>query len=118
MKKIVWLLLLVLASCEILKEEVDLVVINANVYTVDKDFARAQAFAVNKGKFVAVGTIAEIREVYTSDQILDADGRTITPGLIDAHCHFYGLGLDQQQADLRGTTVLMKCCKKFRISSD
>lgn len=114
MKKIVWLLLLALASCEILKEEVDLVVINANVYTVDKDFARAQAFAVNKGKFVAVGTIAEIREVYTSDQILDADGRTITPGLIDAHCHFYGLGLDQQQADLRGTTSFDEVLQKIQ----
>jgi len=106
MKKISFLLLLVFFSCEVLevlKEEVDLVIINANVYTVDKGFSKAQAFAVNKGKFIAIGTSEEIREKYTSDQIIDADGRTITPGLIDAHCHFYGLGLNQQLADLRGT---------------
>lgn len=104
MKKIGLLLILALASCEILKEEVDLVVINAKVYTVDEDFTQAQAFAVRKGKFVAVGSTEEIRDVYTADQILDADGRTITPGLIDAHCHFYRLGLNQQLADLSGTT--------------
>ncbi len=103
MKKISSLLLLLCFSCEVLKEEVDLVVINANVYTVDEGFSKTQAFAINNGKFIAVGTSDEIREKYTADQLLDADGRTITPGLIDAHCHFYGLGLNQQLADLRGT---------------
>ena len=95
---------LVLTGCELLKEKVDLVVINANIYTVDDNFSKAEAFAVNKGKFIAVGTTEEIRKKYTSDQLFDADGRTISPGLIDAHCHFFGMGLDQQVADLTGTT--------------
>ncbi|MEP3211212.1 MAG: amidohydrolase [Maribacter sp.] len=104
MKKIpVLLAVLLFASCEFLKEEVDMVVVNANVYTVDENFSKAQAFAVNKGKFVAVGTSEEIRKTYTANQIVDADGRTITPGLIDAHCHFYGMGLKQQEVDLVGT---------------
>jgi len=80
-----------------------MVVVNANVYTVDDNFSKAEAFAVHKGKFVAVGTSDEIRKTYTANQIVDADGRTITPGLIDAHCHFYGLGLKQQEVDLVGT---------------
>lgn len=95
--------LLVMTGCEYLKEKVDLVIVNANIYTVDEGFSKAQAFAVHKGKFVAVGTTEEIREKYTSDRLSDADGRTITPGLIDAHCHFYRLGLDQQTVDLTGT---------------
>ncbi|NHF57982.1 amidohydrolase [Flavobacteriaceae bacterium TP-CH-4] len=104
MKK-VWILVLacVLSSCEYFKEKVDLVVFNANIYTVDEGFSKAQAFAINKGKFIAVGSTEEIRDVYTSDRLFDADGRTITPGLIDAHCHFYGLGLNQQLVDLTGT---------------
>ncbi|MDB4292951.1 amidohydrolase [Maribacter sp.] len=114
MKKVGLLLLLALASCEVMKEEVDLVVINANVYTVDDGFSQAQAFAVHKGKFVAVGTTDEIRDVYTSEQILDADGRTITPGLIDAHCHFYGLGLNQQLADLGGTKSFDEVLQKVQ----
>lgn len=104
MRNILPFILLFLTGCEYLKEKVDLVIVNANIYTVDEGFSKAEAFAVNKGKFVAVGTTEEIRYIYTSDQMVDADGRTITPGLIDAHCHFYGLGLNQQIADLTGTT--------------
>ena len=107
-------MLLAFASCELLKEEVDLVVINAKVYTVDEGFTQAQSFAVQKGRFVAVGTTDEIRDVYTSDQILDADGRTITPGLIDAHCHFYRLGLNQQLADLTGTNSFDEVLRKVQ----
>ncbi len=103
MKKILPILLLFLSGCEYVKEKVDLVIVNANIYTVDENFSKADAFAVHKGKFIAVGTTEEIRDQYTSDQLVDADGRTITPGLIDAHCHFYGLGLNQQVVDLAGT---------------
>lgn len=103
MKKLLLLIALVLTSCEYFKEKVDLVIINANVYTVDSGFSKAEAFAVHDGKFVAVGTTEKIRSVYTSNQLVDADGKTITPGLIDAHCHFYGLGLKQQEVDLVGT---------------
>ena len=103
MKIILPLFLLYLTGCEYVKEKVDLVIVNANIYTVDTGFSKAETFAVHKGKFIAVGTTDEIRDQYTSDQLVDADGRTITPGLIDAHCHFYGLGLDQQVVDLSGT---------------
>lgn len=105
MKNIALVLVMIFTtSCEYFKEEVDMVVVNANIYTVDGEFSKAEAFAIQKGKFVAVGTSKEIRKIYTSDQIVDADGRTITPGLIDAHCHFYGLGLTQQVVDLVGSS--------------
>lgn len=103
LKKLLPLLLVILTGCELMKEKVDLVIVNAKVYTVDDSFSEAQAFAVQDGKFIAVGTTDEIRDVYTSDQLIDADGRAITPGLIDAHCHFYGLGLNQQLVNLVGT---------------
>ncbi|NNE76174.1 MAG: amidohydrolase [Pricia sp.] len=103
MKQLLPLLILFFTGCEYLKEDVDMVIINANIYTVDENFSQAEAFAVHEGKFIAVGSTEEIQETYTSDQLVDADGRTITPGLIDAHCHFYGLGLNQQLVDLTGT---------------
>jgi hypothetical protein len=104
LKKLLLVLLVLGSGCELLKEEVDLIILNANVYTVDAEFTTAEAFAVRDGKFFAVGSNEEIRDIYTADQIIDADGRTITPGLIDAHCHFYGLGLNQQRVNLVGTT--------------
>ena len=103
MKKLIVGISLLLISCEMTKEKVDLIVLNAQIYTVDKDFSTADAFAVQDGKFIAVGTAAAIRETYTAPQIVDAEGKTIIPGLIDAHCHFYGLGLNQQVVDLVGT---------------
>ncbi|MEQ5789679.1 amidohydrolase [Muricauda sp. NFXS6] len=85
------------------KEEVDLIVTNANIYTVDDDFSKASSLAVKDGKFVAVGDSQEIFKKYNAQEQLDAEGKTIVPGLIDAHCHFYGLGQNQQVVDLVGT---------------
>ena len=85
------------------KEEVDLIVYNANIYTVDDDFSKACCVAIKDGKFVAVSENADIYKKYKAKEELDAEGKTIVPGLIDAHCHFYGLGLNQQVVDLVGT---------------
>jgi predicted amidohydrolase YtcJ len=93
---------LLIFSCAT-KEEVDLIVTNANIYTVDADFSKASSIAIKDGKFVAVGDTKEISEKYNAQEQLDAEGRTIVPGLIDAHCHFYGLGQNQQVVDLVGT---------------
>jgi hypothetical protein len=79
------------------------VVYNARVYTVDDGFSMATAFAIRDGRFIGVGSDAGIRSKYKAEKTLDAGGKTIVPGLIDAHCHFYALGLKQQQVDLTGT---------------
>ncbi|MCK8480111.1 amidohydrolase [Psychroserpens algicola] len=104
MKKLIILLSLAfIVSCSQEQKHVDSIIINANVYTVNDDFAKAEAFAISNGKFVAVGSTDEMTSKYTSDTIIDVEGKTIVPGFIDAHCHFLGLGLDQQDVDLVGT---------------
>ncbi len=84
-------------SCYFSRMKADLIVINASVYTVDQEFSKAESFAVKDGKFVAVGTTKEILHKYSSDQVWDCSGKTIYPGFIDAHCHFYGYGMDMLQ---------------------
>ncbi|RDV14281.1 amidohydrolase [Pontibacter diazotrophicus] len=84
-------------------EQADLIVFNGTVYTVNDNFDKAEAFAVKDGKIIAVGTTAAIREQYTAAEELDAEGKTIYPGLIDAHTHFYRYGLGLQSAELVGT---------------
>ncbi|MEM9362015.1 MAG: amidohydrolase [Bacteroidota bacterium] len=96
------LIFLFLFGCST-KEEVDLIVFNANIYTVDSGFSKASSIAIKDGKFVVVSAKSDIREGYFANQEIDAKGKTILPGLIDAHCHFYGLGLNQQVVDLVGT---------------
>ena len=85
------------------KEAVDMVVYNARVYTVDANFTQAEAFAVKDGRFVAVGTTAQIRETYKGAQEWDAKGAPVYPGFHDAHCHFVGMGTGLQYVDLRGS---------------
>ena len=76
---------------------------NARVYTVDEAAPLAEAFAVRDGRFVAVGTEAEMDAAYPDWPRLDLGGRTVVPGLIDAHAHLMGLGQALLQADLVGT---------------
>ncbi|MEM0961999.1 MAG: amidohydrolase [Bacteroidota bacterium] len=75
----------------------------ATVYTVDDTQPIAEAFAVEDGRFVAVGSEAEILDQYTDWPRLDLDGHTVVPGLIDAHAHLMGLGEALLSADLVGT---------------
>ena len=104
MKKITLLALFSIAISCTQKQEVDLIVTNANIYTVDDAFAKAESFAVKDGNFVAVGTSQEITDAYTASEVIDASGKTVLPGLIDGHCHFYRLGQNLQTVDLVGTT--------------
>jgi len=97
------MLTFVLFSCTTDKQQVDLIVTNANIYTVNDMLPKAEAFAISDGKFVSVGTAKEIKSIFTSENIFDAGGKTIVPGLIDGHCHFYGLGKSMQKVDLNGT---------------
>ncbi|MGZ4068429.1 MAG: amidohydrolase, partial [Bacteroidia bacterium] len=103
MKRLLLLPLLLLISCTQKQEWVDLIIYNANIYTVDSTFSVKQSMAINGGKIVAIGTDEEIKTKYNSSTILDINGKTIFPGFIDAHCHFVGYGLGLQRADLSGT---------------
>tara|TARA_R110002049_G_scaffold73909_12_gene190947 strand:- start:573 stop:2186 length:1614 start_codon:yes stop_codon:yes gene_type:complete len=103
MKKTFLLLVTILSFSYCSKEKVDLIVINSNTYTVNSNFDKAEAFAVKDGVFVAVGKNAEIEGKYEADTIVDAKNQTIVPGLIDAHCHFFRMGLQQQKVSLEGT---------------
>jgi len=85
------------------QEKADFLVVNATIYTVNDSFAKAEAFAVRDGRIIAVGNTDEIQEKYTTLKTVDAAGKSIFPGFIDAHCHFYRLGLQQQKVDLTGT---------------
>jgi predicted amidohydrolase YtcJ len=66
----------------------DLVVVNARVITVDRENHRAEAFAVKSDKFIAVGTNTQIKKLAGEDtSVLNARGKAVTPGFIDAHLH-------------------------------
>lgn len=92
---------LFLISCDD-KQKADLLILNANVYTVNSNFGTVEAFAVSNGKIIEVGTSSALSEKYTATETIDFEGKTILPGFIDAHAHFYGLGLNQRVVNLVG----------------
>jgi predicted amidohydrolase YtcJ len=85
------------------KQAADLIVHNAKVYTVNERFDTAESFAVKGDRIVGVGSNQEILSKFQSKKTLDAMGKTILPGLIDAHAHFYRYGEGLQTVDLVGT---------------
>ena len=71
----------------------DLVVLDANVLTVDADFTVAEALAVRDGRVLAVGSDADIRNLIGPDtEVIEMAGKTVVPGLADNHLHGAGGG--------------------------
>lgn len=91
-----------LLSCNT-KEKVDLLVYNGTIYTVDSSFSRKEAMVIKEGKIVETGTTAELQKKYSATESVDANGKFIYPGFIDAHAHFVGYGLGLQTVNLVGT---------------
>ena len=74
----------------------DLILVNGRVLTVDATDRVAQAVAIAGNRIVAVGTNAEVaRASAPNARRIDLRGRTVTPGLLDAHAHFSGSGSDR-----------------------
>ena len=97
------LLLLFFAACKQKDYNADLLVKNALVYTVDNNFTTASAFVVSAGKIVAVGNADTLEEKYKARDVIDAGGKPVYPGFIDAHSHFYSYGLSLQEVKLENT---------------
>jgi len=91
-----------LYSCTI-KEKADLLIYNATIYTVDSTFTTAEAMTVRDGKILATGTTADLELAFDSKEKIDAQGKFIYPGFIDAHAHFVGYGLSLENVNLVGT---------------
>jgi predicted amidohydrolase YtcJ len=79
--------------CNVAFAAPQLIIVNADVFTADAARPRAQAVAIEAGRFSAVGGNAEIRALAgPATRVIDAGGRLATPGLIESHVHL-GSGL-------------------------
>ena len=78
-------------GCAVALAAPPLIIVNAKVFTADPARPRVEAVAIEDGRFSAVGENAEIRALAGSGtRIIDASGRLVTPGLIEAHVHLGG----------------------------
>lgn len=96
-----YLVVVVIFSSCMKGKKVDLIVHNAVIHTLNGAWAVEEAMAIKDGKIVELGPERQILNKYHATEIFDAQKQHIYPGFIDAHCHFLGYGLMQQQAFLK-----------------
>lgn len=82
----------------------DLIVTNARIYTADDSRPLVEAFAVRGNRIVFTGSAREAATLKgAATRVVDAGGRTVIPGMVDAHAHFAGLAQTLRAVDLVGT---------------
>ncbi|KQN77093.1 amidohydrolase [Duganella sp. Leaf61] len=94
----------------------DLIITNGKVATMTREGAFAQAVAMKDGKITAVGSNASVLKLKTTaTQVIDADGKTVIPGLNDSHLHIIREGLNYN-AELRwdGVTSLKQAMQMLK----
>ncbi|MCA2996036.1 amidohydrolase family protein, partial [Gemmatimonas sp.] len=85
----------------------DLIVTNGRIYTADPARPLVDAFAVRGGRVVFTGSAREAKALAgPATTVVDADGRTVIPGMVDGHAHFAGLAQKLRSVDLVGTRSL------------
>jgi len=82
-----------------------MLIYGGTIYTVDSNTPTVEAVATKDNKIIFAGSLAEA-ELYKNEdtQVLDLEGKTMTPGLIEGHGHFMGLGYNELNLDLMNTT--------------
>jgi predicted amidohydrolase YtcJ len=85
----------------------DLILVRGNVITMDPNRPRAEAVAIQDGRFMAVGSDADVRSLAKAGTtVVDLGGKTVLPGLIDAHTHgAYSGKINFLQVDLDVSTL-------------
>ena len=87
MKKLGLLVLLAFAA-PVWAQTAETILINGKILTVDAQFSIQEALAVRDGKILAIGKTADVRKLADSrTRVIDLQGRTVIPGLIDSHLH-------------------------------
>lgn len=115
-RTIVLSLLIIITSCQMKKTDVDLLVKDADIYTVDGAFSVVEAFVVKDGKIHDTGSTTEMEKKYNARKVVPLEGKFVYPGWNDAHCHFIGYGTSLQQVDLAGTVSvedILTRCREF-----
>ncbi|GMQ89591.1 MAG: amidohydrolase [Gammaproteobacteria bacterium] len=93
----------------------EILIYNARIYTMDRGLPAADSMVFDRsGEIKFVGNEQSMRDMFPDAQLIDLQGKTIIPGLIDSHGHLYGLAVSLAQAQLQGTTSKAEVLGKLR----
>ena len=112
-KLLIAFLILIPAACSPAEEGTIIHNINGYTYQDDK-LAEFESIAFSNGKIVATGPAEELMNSYSNYSQIDGNGKTLLPGLIDAHGHVMGLGFNELDIDLSGISSLEETLEKIK----
>jgi len=109
------LILIVITIILIMKStiKVDMLLVNAKVYTLDSSNTIAEALAIKGDKIISVGSTKDLKKEFSSERIIDLQGKTVIPGLIDGHAHILGEGGRLETIDLVATNSIEDIINKI-----
>ena len=107
--------LLLFTYCGRAADSTDIVFKNGNIYTVNEKLPHAEAIAVKQGKIIFVGSNADVAKYETAGvRVVDLRGKTMVPGLTDAHYHLSGVGAREIELNLEDTASLEEFLAKVK----
>jgi predicted amidohydrolase YtcJ len=88
-------------------DDIDLLLINGNIYTVNDHQPHAEAVAVKNQRIVFVGSNRDATKLHaaSASRRIDLAGKTVVPGFTDSHCHIFGIGEREMRLNLEGTNA-------------
>ncbi len=100
----------------------DLILLNANIHTMDPQLPKVEAVAVEDSRIIAVGKNSDVENLRGKDtQVINLEGKTVIPGLIDSHTHFLSFAYGQRRVNLHGITsadrlltTIKSFCRRLR----
>ena len=93
----------------------DLIIVNANIHTMDRSHPAAAAIAIHGNRIIAVGSNDEIKKLAGADtKVIDAKRRLVLPGFNDAHVHFMSGGFQLSSVDLRDANTPQEFAERIR----
>ena len=118
MKKLLFILLMSIAA-RAWAQGADTVLINGKILTVDSQFSTQEAIAIRDGKITAVGKTADVRKMAgPGTRVIDLQGRTVVPGLIDSHLHGIRAGLSfRTEVNWVGASSLDDALSRIRLAA-
>ncbi|MBI5476057.1 MAG: amidohydrolase [Ignavibacteriales bacterium] len=100
--------------------EIDTILINGKVYSFDSQNSIYEAIAIQGSNIIAVGSNAQLEEIFTPKNIIDLQGKSVFPGFVDGHAHILGEGGKIENIDLMGTKsqdeIIAKVADRIKIS--
>lgn len=95
--------------------DVDLILYNAKVYTLNPEKPEAQAIAIKGNKIAAIGSNAQVLKLRTAKtDAIDLKRKTVLPGFVDCHIHIRSYAQTLEQVELRDVTSIKQLQQRLR----